>query len=243
MHGHASTVQNERQVVYMHGSWPTTQGNIVSDIWAHVAITGTHKHTQIYITECCWAAASGGTLNTWCSGYGIELKNVPSQKVTCSIPVQTRCKLPGFSRRQPVPKAGVRKELHFLASALWGSSSNRWLKHWSTSICRNQGASTGICQIGCKVLCGRWTVVGSILVSPSANLIIRVRDHTSASSGAGPMELVSIGRVHLWFEEGLLLLLYMTIYIHIIMTHDFSLYIIHGYIHIMTIYNQPDDKQ
>jgi hypothetical protein len=34
--------------------------------------------------------------------------------------------------------------------------------------------------------------VGSILVSPSANLIIRVRDHTSASSGAGPMELVSM---------------------------------------------------
>jgi hypothetical protein len=30
------------------------------------------------------------------------------------------------------------------------------------------------------------------LVSPSANLIIRVRDHTSASSGAGPMELVSM---------------------------------------------------
>jgi hypothetical protein len=27
---------------------------------------------------------------------------------------------------------------------------------------------------------------------PSANLIIRVRDHTSASSGAGPMELVSM---------------------------------------------------
>jgi hypothetical protein len=34
--------------------------------------------------------------------------------------------------------------------------------------------------------------VGSTLVSPSANLITRVRDHTSTSSGAGPMELVSM---------------------------------------------------
>jgi hypothetical protein len=37
-----------------------------------------------------------------------------------------------------------------------------------------------------------WTVVGSILVSPSANLIIRVRDQTYASSGSGPMGLVSM---------------------------------------------------
>jgi hypothetical protein len=44
----------------------------------------------------------------------------------------------------------------------------------------------------CNSLIVNDTVVGSILVSPSANLIIRVRDHTSASSGAGPMELVSM---------------------------------------------------
>jgi len=69
--------------------------------------------------------SSGGTLNTWCSGYGVELKNVPIPKVTCSIPVQTECKTSGFSETAGESQS---KDLHSLASALCGNSSNRWTK-------------------------------------------------------------------------------------------------------------------
>jgi len=79
---------------------------------------------------------SGGTLNTWCSGYGVELNNVPLHcimnaffynvpipKVTCSIPVQTECKTSGsFSETAGESQS---KDLHSLASALCGNSSNR----------------------------------------------------------------------------------------------------------------------
>jgi hypothetical protein len=74
--------------------------------------------------------------------------------------------------------------------------------------------------------------VGSILlVSPSANLIIRVRDHTSASSaGAGPMELVSMACpsvVRGLSEEGLLLF--------ITYVPCMSIFLIYTYIYTYTL--------
>jgi len=80
------------------------------------------------LTSCAFTVSetvlvSGGTLNTWCSGYGVELKNVPIPKVTCSIPVQTECKTSGsFSETAGESQS---KDLHSLASALCGNSSNR----------------------------------------------------------------------------------------------------------------------
>ena len=68
------------------------------------------------------------------------------------------------------------------------------------------GCLDGDLSIGCKdMLCSRWAVEGSTPVSRLREAIIRVRRHTSASSGAGSMEQVSTASKCGW--EGLLLLL------------------------------------
>jgi len=84
---------------------------------------GTNTTTLVLAAAGCTNRHTGGTLNTWCSGYGVELKNVPIPKVTCSIPVQTECKTSGsFSETAGECQS---KDLHSLASALCGNSSNR----------------------------------------------------------------------------------------------------------------------
>jgi len=45
---------------------------------------------------------SGGTLNTWCSGYGVELKMCRFQRSRVRFLSRPSAKLPGLSRRQLV---------------------------------------------------------------------------------------------------------------------------------------------